>query len=284
MQSLFYYSDRSDRDNNFRNDSVYLQVNCAGRAVYAGAVGRSIRRDLYLLYLTKGTITVSTPAPGGIMKAGDLIIFSSDTPFDYTGLADNQSLVYYWVHFTGYAAEEIIRDCGIRLNEIEHIGILADIPDAFSSLFSAFTHVDNMTDLDKSNRLVSLLVSIGRHIPQNSGANQSYIKGSKVIRDSVNYIHDNISSDLKVDKLALREYLSPGRYRELFRALTGCSPKEYIISLRMNIACELLSQTDMPICEISLAVGLPDQRYFSRIFMKMMGVTPGSYRKSNQTV
>ena len=54
MKNVRYYSDLNDVDNNFADSSVFLRVNCAGRAVYPGSQGRSVRRDYYLIWLIKG--------------------------------------------------------------------------------------------------------------------------------------------------------------------------------------------------------------------------------------
>ncbi len=279
MQTVYYYSDLNDKDNNFADSSAYLQVNCAGRAVYGGSVGRSVRQDYYLIYLVKGEIAVRAPAVGRNMRSGDLLIFAAGTPFDYSGIADGE-LIYYWVHFTGYAAGQLIESCGIGLNTVEKVGLSAEIPEIFSDLFNAFTRMDSLTELDKSRVLMQLLITLGRHHTQIADGTGSLSRGGAAIRRSISYIHDNISLPLTVESLSEREYMSSSRYRELFRAVTGISPKDYIINLRINIACEMLSRAEMSVGEIAAAVGFSDGRYFSRIFMRRIGKTPTEYRQS----
>ena len=75
------------------------------------------------------------------------------------------------------------------------------------------------------------------------------------------------------------EFLSPSRYREVFRKVTGYSPVEYITLLRLRQAAELLSEGNVSIEEVALAVGYTDRLYFQRVFKKHMGVTPGNYLK-----
>ncbi len=279
MRTVCYYSDLNDVDNNFADLSVYLRVNCTGRAVYGGAIGRSVRQDFYLIYLVKGEIVIRSPAVERRMRSGDLMIFDVGTPFDYTGIADGE-LIYYWVHFTGYAAGQLIENCGIRVNRVERVGLSEEIPGLFSELFGAFTRLDELTELDKSRVLMQLLIALGRHSRRMADGERSHFCKDAVIRRSVSYIHENISLPLTVESLAEREFMSPSRYRELFREHTGTSPKDYIINLRIHIACEMLMRSDRPVGEIAAAVGFSDGRYFSRIFTKRMGKTPTEYQKS----
>ncbi|MGM9681327.1 MAG: helix-turn-helix domain-containing protein [Eubacteriales bacterium] len=279
MHTVSYYSDINDVDNNFADSSVYLRVNCTGRAVYGDAVGRSVRQDFYLIYLIKGEIVIRSPAVERSMNSGDLMIFASGTPFDYTGLAAGE-LIYYWVHFTGYAAGQLIENCGFRVNTVERVGLSEEIPGIFSELFAAFTRLDGLTELDKSRVLMGLLIALGRQSRRNAGGTGGHSRKSSVIRRSVRYIHENISLPLTVESLAEREFMSPSRYRELFRAVMGTSPKDYIINLRINIACDMLLRSEMSVGEIAAAVGFSDGRYFSRIFMRRIGKTPTEYQKT----
>ena len=79
MKNVRYYSDLNDVDNNFADSSVFLRVNCAGRAVYPGSQGRSVRRDYYLIWLIKGEIVIRSPAVDRSMQPGDLMIFEAGT-------------------------------------------------------------------------------------------------------------------------------------------------------------------------------------------------------------
>lgn len=65
-----------------------------------------------------------------------------------------------------------------------------------------------------------------------------------------------------------------------FRKAYGVSPKEYLTSLRMNKAKEMLRTTNFEIKEIAASVGYRDQLYFSRLFSKKEGLSPSEYRMS----
>ena len=59
----------------------------------------------------------------------------------------------------------------------------------------------------------------------------------------------------------------------------GCTFTEYVNRLRIERSCRLLRTTRLSVAEISLAVGFEDQSYFTRIFKKQLGQSPGKYRE-----
>ena len=68
----------------------------------------------------------------------------------------------------------------------------------------------------------------------------------------------------------------------LFKEVTGKSYTEFIASIRMERAKEMLALTDLSINDISRAVGYEDQNYFSRYFRKIEGCSPLEYRKNEK--
>lgn len=65
-----------------------------------------------------------------------------------------------------------------------------------------------------------------------------------------------------------------------FREITGTSPMQYLISLRVEHACSLLRRTEKSVLEISLDCGFENVSYFIRKFRQLKGCTPGEYRDS----
>lgn len=69
---------------------------------------------------------------------------------------------------------------------------------------------------------------------------------------------------------------------EQFKRYTGKTVVEYLKSIKMNKACELLKNTDTPIIEISNILGYASLSHFNRVFKDYLGITPAAYRKSKQ--
>ncbi|MGN1203322.1 MAG: AraC family transcriptional regulator [Eubacterium sp.] len=75
---------------------------------------------------------------------------------------------------------------------------------------------------------------------------------------------------------------SPPVVIEHFKRYTGKTVVKYLKSIKMNKACELLKNTDMPIIEISNMLGYASLSHFNRVFKEHSGITPSAYRKSKQ--
>ena len=68
----------------------------------------------------------------------------------------------------------------------------------------------------------------------------------------------------------------------LFKKKTGHSPLTYFNLLKIQQSCQLLDTTDMKINQICYKIGIEDTYYFSRLFSKIMGMSPREYRKSKK--
>ncbi|GAB6010975.1 hybrid sensor histidine kinase/response regulator [Viscerimonas tarda] len=68
-------------------------------------------------------------------------------------------------------------------------------------------------------------------------------------------------------------------FYEKLKGITGCAPNEYLRTMRMKKAAELLATTDLNISEISYQVGFNDSLYFSKCFKAQFGKAPSEYRK-----
>lgn len=66
----------------------------------------------------------------------------------------------------------------------------------------------------------------------------------------------------------------------LFKEVTGQTIKEYQCTLKLRKAEQLLKETDKSIAEVAQLTGFSDMFYFSKIFHKKKGCSPGEYRKT----
>ena len=64
-----------------------------------------------------------------------------------------------------------------------------------------------------------------------------------------------------------------------FKATTGQTPYQYVLSRRIARAQELLSAGEMPLAEVAYACGFASQSHMTDVFRQKLGVTPGRYRK-----
>jgi AraC-like DNA-binding protein len=97
---------------------------------------------------------------------------------------------------------------------------------------------------------------------------------------ALEFIQEHLADDLTREDVARAAGLSPGHFSHLMRAKTGWSFTELLTRLRTDHACHLLAHTELGLVQIALECGFGDQSYFSRVFRRRTGRTPGDYRRA----
>ena len=109
-------------------------------------------------------------------------------------------------------------------------------------------------------------------------------KPYKRLADIKRHIDESIcDSTLRVAALAEDFGTSEVYFRREFKKFYDCTPIEYIKKRRIELACQLLTETGMSVKDISSYLSFEDEFYFSGLFRRKMGISPTQYRKKMQT-
>jgi AraC family transcriptional regulator len=90
------------------------------------------------------------------------------------------------------------------------------------------------------------------------------------------------SGNISIAELASACGLSRGYFIHAFKSTTGATPHQWILSRRVEQARELLRNSEQPLAEIALICGFADQSHFTRVFSRIAGASPGSWRRTTQ--
>ncbi len=101
------------------------------------------------------------------------------------------------------------------------------------------------------------------------------------IEAALSYIHHHFGEPLTMDHVALEVDLSPNYFSNLFREQIGQTYLDYLTGHRLKQSAKRLKETTDTVAVIANDVGYQDVKYFSRLFKKRYGMTPGVYRKSD---
>ncbi len=104
------------------------------------------------------------------------------------------------------------------------------------------------------------------------------LKNKKSIDKAVDYIQKHCTEKITRTAVAKTIGYSPSYLSAMFSRLTGKTFKEILLDSRMGKAKELLQQSEKNVIEIAYEVGYNDPNYFTYVFKKNVGVTPGQYR------
>ncbi|MGX6740651.1 helix-turn-helix domain-containing protein [Streptomyces xantholiticus] len=84
---------------------------------------------------------------------------------------------------------------------------------------------------------------------------------------------------LSVAEHAARHGMTPAELRTAVRRGAGCSPKDYLLGIRLGRAKELLAGTELPVAAVARRIGYEDPAYFSRLFTRRVGLAPIRFRE-----
>jgi len=93
------------------------------------------------------------------------------------------------------------------------------------------------------------------------------------------YIDAHYDEPISLSVLAARFHVDDGYLSRMFKQQTGCNLMLYLAQARMMQAKKLLAQKDMSITDVAQMVGYDDYAYFSRVFKRMEGKSPRTYRE-----
>lgn len=96
------------------------------------------------------------------------------------------------------------------------------------------------------------------------------------------FMRENVEHNLTLEQLANHFGFSTSYFSARFQKETKQSPIKYFIALKIEKACQYLELSNMKICDIYLKLGFQDAAYFSRIFTKIMGISPTKYRERSR--
>ncbi len=103
-------------------------------------------------------------------------------------------------------------------------------------------------------------------------------KDKKLIEVVKDHITRHYSEDITLNKVAELVYVNPNYLSEIFKAQTGESFVDYFTRVRIEKAKELLKDIRVKTYEVGALVGYDDPPYFSKVFKKVVGVSPTEYR------
>jgi AraC family transcriptional regulator len=110
----------------------------------------------------------------------------------------------------------------------------------------------------------------------------SYSLSQERLQQVTDYINDCLEKDLSLVELASAIHMSTHHFSKLFKQSTGLSPYQYVTYQRVMRARELLAMNEYTIVEIAIMVGFSNQSNLNRHFKRLIGVTPGIFRKKSQ--
>ncbi|MDK2808939.1 MAG: two-component system, response regulator YesN [Clostridiales bacterium] len=104
---------------------------------------------------------------------------------------------------------------------------------------------------------------------------------SDAVNSAIRYMEEHYMEEISLEEIARYIGISPQHFSKLFKEETGSNYIDWLTNLRLDIAKRLLSEGDISVKEVCYRVGYNDPNYFSRIFRKVVHVSPTVFAKGD---
>ena len=99
----------------------------------------------------------------------------------------------------------------------------------------------------------------------------------------IGWLAANIRNEIRVEDLAARSRLPQARFFREFKALTGVTPKDYVLRLKIEEAARMLERDpSCPVTAIAHQLGFSSSQYFATVFRRYLRASPGDYRSARR--
>lgn len=233
------------------------------------------RPDYQLLYIAAGKAHFFFDDKEEIVSAGHMVIYYPKEPQKYIYYGTDKTEVY-WVHFTGGAVAQLLNHYQIPTSShVFYSGTSAEYPWLFRQMIQELKMCRQNYEELLTMMLRQIFLLAGRQLLEKTGDN--YIQ--EEIEKATYYFNDNYHKDISIEEYAASHHMSTCWFIRSFKRYTGMTPMQYVLSIRIANAQNLLKTTNYNISEIAAIVGYDNPLYFSRIFKKQTGLSPKEYRK-----
>lgn len=249
--------------------------------LYPRAAGHYVEREqgaagTVLIVCCKGRGWVTLRGRTFTMGPGDVALLAPNEPHTY-GADDVEPWTIEWAHYTGSESDAwrthilendspVVHVPAANVGEVKLGSVHERLEAGYGELqlLSAAAALRNsLTDISRLRRLSGTLPT-----------------AMDAVDASAAWMRDNLERNISLNELAQRACLSPSHYSAIFRRRFGFAPIDWLIRQRVHRACSLLQTRPDKIAVIAASVGVADPYYFSRVFRKVMGISPAQFRRT----
>lgn len=256
---------------------AFSDIGCFERDKYHHCTRQEACEQMILIYCYEGSGYCISNGKKVNIETDSLLFIPEHTAHTYASSSNNPWSIL-WVHLYG---DNIKKFFEYEENEISVFLVPSEkklrMKFLFEEIFELLERGFQTENLIYSYQIMNHILGLLFYC---TTFNRMHIKEKEYsIDQSVQFMLESLEKNLTLNDLALHSKLSASHYSFLFKKHTGVAPMNYFIGLKIQKACSYLDVSEYRIGEISELLGFKDAFYFSRIFHKIMGMSPSEYRK-----
>lgn len=256
---------------NHKEYELCLTLNCKGNRIVGDSVTKYSRKDLVLIGPYVYHRWDNSDMPEGLGKNSRTIVVQFDNELFESSLLQKEAFYPIkkmllrstrGIHFD----EEIVDHVADRLLKLEHM-------DGFQGIIEFLSLLNFLA----TNSNQQLLTSTSFNAKPEE-------LGNKRISDVYEFIMNNYTQRIKVTQASEIANMSESAFSHFFKKCTKKSFTQFVVELRIGLACKLLMETQDTISQICFNCGFNNISNFNRLFKKYKKTTPLQYRQKVEMV
>lgn len=237
-------------------------------------VGPRVITYFSLHFVLKGEGTIVQGETKKQLKEGDLFCLFPNQTHQYITDPTNP-LELFWLAFDGKQAISLLYRIGISQHTLVIDRLMnKDIISVLDELAHHFIH--NLKD-HELNRM-SIIYKLFHHISiQTKARHLTPVTTINWIQESKKYMDMHFADEITVKDVAKYAGIHRSHFTTSFVKEVGITPVQYLLSLKMSRASQMISEDSFTITEIAYSLGYSDLYSFSRAFKNYYGVSPKKF-------
>lgn len=235
------------------------------------AVARDHLDVCQLILVDDGQLSVEYGGESRVAPAGSLVLLDCRRPHRYAAASDE--LRMRWFHFVGAGSEAYTN----LITQTHGVILPVDPEGKIEACFSEILAAAQKQDMNMHTVSVHIhtLLALLAQLPEQTRKSEI----EQVIDRSAAYIETHFGdADLSNESLAHMSALSSCYFIRQFKNIRGITPHQYIQTVRIRSARQMLSTTSRSIEEIADICGFSNASHFIMVFKRMTGITPLQFR------
>ncbi|MFD1775902.1 AraC family transcriptional regulator [Paenibacillus rhizophilus] len=185
---------------------------------------------------------------------------------------------YSWIAFSGERAKHLLS----RTTLSPENPVFPMVGEVMNGVYDRLTEAAQTTgalDLELTAVLYEFMAALLRTVPAAAAAPALHGRKNQHVEKCLHFLQSHYCENITIEMMSEILQLDRKYVSALFKQVVGMPPRQYLLGFRMAKACELLTRTDCTIGEIARSIGYEDALLFSRMFKKVQGCSPKSYRE-----
>lgn len=238
-------------------------------------------KDFVLIYCVDGEGWFELGGVRYKVPSNSYFILPAGLPHAY-GASSSHPWTIYWVHFQGSLAPDYasLSEKVCRINPTSTSRI-RDRNTLFEEIFASLDRALTPDSIRYASALFHHYLATLKYLPEYRGliGNGDH---DDIVDATIHFLEENVEKSLTLEQMSDYSGYSPSYLSAIFKKRTGQAPLTYFNHLKIRQACRMLTDTDMKMNMICHKVGISDPYYFSRLFSKVIGMSPSEYRRRSE--